>query len=536
MWIRLAVVFVVIVSVLSIVQSAERSSRFTLYDESYEPKYWKLIPRTRVVPASELKAPFDVVPDDFFKFIPTYVGSVIPGQTLSWTSSCFTQNTAQLKVEGNSRAWLTIDVANKTSFLCDDGYLMAYVGSFDINYYEIPGEKLIYWEGDWSEDTLYDINTLGIRIFRFPDGLTMTTEQIYETIMLFFGGLIGVHVPEWTAEQNLQFLQDHMNVTMPQRSITRVNISTDQVQSGDFLGVLRLDGLDPMLAWAMGSHTGHTCITIWIDGKLYVAESTVKSQYWPTDGIQITPWETWLDQAEKANYNVVHLPLDPKIAAKFNVNNAIAFFKSVEGLPYGFHNLFTGWIDTPEDNYPAPLSSQLVQLLAPFAEWLLQEEIGLGQTFDFLTQGLNWRLNTNGLSITQAYMVSKQKGISFTDLITMPEQDSWTFVNSDGRKGPSMVCDVFVMEMWKAGGIFGDLTSSIEATEFTNWDAYSLNIFNANYVRPQQCVEADPDSQFCQLLGNYRMALPDYNSVHPFSHMREKCPSEPPHYIKPANC
>jgi len=28
-----------------------------------------------------------------------------------------------------------------------------------------------------------------------------------------------------------------------------------------------------------------------------------------------------------------------------------------------------------------------------------------------------------------------------------------------------------------------------------NWDAYSLNIFDSNYVRPPQCVTADPDSQ-----------------------------------------
>jgi hypothetical protein len=39
--------------------------------------------------------------------------------------------------------------------------------------------------------------------------------------MLFFGGMIGAHVPEWTAEDNLQFLKDHMGVTMPERKIQR---------------------------------------------------------------------------------------------------------------------------------------------------------------------------------------------------------------------------------------------------------------------------------------------------------------------------
>lgn len=135
--------------------------------------------------------------------------------------------------------------------------------------------------------------------------------------MLFFGGLIGAHVPEWTAEDNLKFLKDHMGVTMEERKIQRyklfvlaysyvfrVDIDKSQVKSGDFLGVMRLDGLDPMLAWAMGSHTGHTTIALWIDGELYVCESTIKSKYWPTNGVQKTPWDQWLDQAEKASYNV----------------------------------------------------------------------------------------------------------------------------------------------------------------------------------------------------------------------------------------
>jgi len=85
-------------------------------------------------------------------------------------------------------------------------------------------------------------------------------------------------------------------------------------------------------------------------------------------------------------------------------------------------------------------------------------------------------------------------------------------------------------------GFFGNLTDQIQAGEFTNWDAYSLKIFNGDYVRPQQCVAVDPDSQFCQLLGKYRMSLPDYNTVVPYAHMRERCPSLPPKYIKPVGC
>jgi len=315
-----------------------------------------------------------------------------------------------------------------------------------------------------------------------------------------------------------------------------VDIPKTEVKSGDFLGIIRLDGLDPMLAWGMGSHTGHTAICLWVDGELNVVESTTDSAYWPVNGIQITPWDKWLNQAESASYNVVHLPLDPVVAKKFDEVKAYAFFKTVEGLPYGFHNLFTGWVDTAEDNYPPPLHSSLVQLLAPYGEWLIQTTFKFGDTYDFLRQGLNKRLGTKGLTFGQVYMEAHKRGINFTQLVTMPEQDSWIFTDSDGLTGPSMVCDVLVMSMWKAAGIFGSVGDSIMATEFTNWDAYSLKIFDAKYKRPQNCVLADPDSQFCQLLGKYRMALPGYNTFVPFPHMREKCPGLAPDYKKPADC
>jgi hypothetical protein len=194
--------------------------------------------------------------------------------------------------------------------------------------------------------------------------------------------------------------------------------------------------------------------------------------------------------------------------------------------------LFTGWLDTTEDNYPPPLSSHLAFLIMSFGEYLLQKEMGLGKTFDFLAQTLNKRLGTQGLNVVEAYAEAQKRGIELTDLAIMPELDQWIFEDDNGQKGPSMVCDVFVMRMWKAGGIFGSITDQIQAGEFTNWDAYTLKIFDANYKRPDVCVKADPNSQFCQLLGKYRMALPQYNTFVPFPHMRERCPGLPPDYKK----
>ncbi len=38
----------------------------------------------------------------------------------------------------------------------------------------------------------------------------------------------------------------------------------------------RLDGLDPMIAWAMGAATGHTAVALWRDEELFVCESNAK--------------------------------------------------------------------------------------------------------------------------------------------------------------------------------------------------------------------------------------------------------------------
>ena len=53
------------------------------------------------------------------------------------------------------------------------------------------------------------------------------------------------------------------------------------IGSGDFFGILRMDGLDPMLAWGMGATTGHTVVGMRdpITDELFIHESQVNSSY-----------------------------------------------------------------------------------------------------------------------------------------------------------------------------------------------------------------------------------------------------------------
>ncbi|KAK3424106.1 hypothetical protein EUGRSUZ_F00891 [Eucalyptus grandis] len=125
------------------------------------------------------------------------------------------------------------------------------------------------------------------------------------------------------------------------------------------------------------------------------------------------------------------------------------------------------------------------------------------------------------------------RGSSFAELLTIPQQDDWVY--SDGN---SASCVAFVLEMYKATGLFDPISGSIQVTEFTIKDAYSLKFFKNNSRRlPKLCNDGDDaELPFCQIRGRYRMELPGYNTMDPYPHMNERCPTLPPKYSRPSDC
>lgn len=66
------------------------------------------------------------------------------------------------------------------------------------------------------------------------------------------------------------------------------------------------------------------------------------------------------------------------------------------------------------------------------------------------------------LSLPNILVEVEKRGSSFAELLTIPEQDDWVY--SDGK---STSCVAFILEMYKEAGLFGELASSIQVTEFT---------------------------------------------------------------------
>lgn len=486
-------------------------------------------------------------PYPYFGFIPPFAAAAIPGgPAVSWQGVCFQNSSVSAAVNPTnaSQIVLTFELQQAKSLFCSDMYLLGTVSGLQLKSFFFKGSHSVVFSlpHDASKADVWDITTKGVRVFQFETGILDVVSDLLSTVLLF-GSEATQGVPQWVADVNLDFLAKYAGVKMTPRSTPSVTIDEDSINSGDFFGVMRLDGLDPMLAWAMGSTTGHTTVALRdpADGQLYIAESTVKDSYWPTDGIQKTPYKQWIAQARAAGYQVVHAPLSLDIAKNFNVSAAWDLFHEVEGVEYGYRNMLWGWIDTLKDNYPCLppdytrcLQWEHIEVVFGIADRVLPFFTQL-----MVTPAWNKRLNTSGLGVSELFYVAGQMGIDADEIPTMIELDTYDYNTTrfnESAVSKSMVCCVFVCNIWKAGGVFDSIGQDLNCAELTNWDDYSLQIFDTTSPRPAQCVAADPNNQLCQLEGEYTLELNNYNTKVPYPHIAEHCPSLPPDYKKPSDC
>ena len=316
-----------------------------------------------------------------------------------------------------------------------------------------------------DEVQLQNILTWGIHIFRLCDSVAHWLPDLLDTVGVFVGGLgvnpkipfFGSKPPKYQQKLNIDFIEAGTGFRWKERRPVFTNLSDYEVKSGDFLAITRFDGIDQIIQYGAGSHSGHSAMILEVDGVMSVVESQ-DGWYWPKHGIQQNSWEQWKKWALNADFNVAVLPLSPESRAKFNVTAAVEFFKRVEGLPYGYHNFLFGWLDTPDQNYPAVLDSNLVMVIFSYIERLYEFPIKR-----ILTESLNKRLGTEGLHLSEIAVEMNKRGMRMADLMAQVEKDGWEY--SDGL---SYVCSAFAAACYKAGGLLPE----IEATEFTPRDVF----------------------------------------------------------------
>ncbi|KVI05616.1 hypothetical protein Ccrd_016062 [Cynara cardunculus var. scolymus] len=367
----------------------------------------------------------------------------------------------------------------------------------------------------------------GISVFLMPAGMLGTLVSLVDVLPLFSN-------TGWGQNANLDFLKNHMGASFEKRHQPwQGTINPDDVHSGDFLAVSKIrgrwGGFETLEKWVTGSFAGHTAVCLKDDfGNLWVGESGHENEK-GEEIIVIIPWDEWWDLALKddSNPQIALLPLHPDIRAKWNNTAAWEYSQSMSGKPYGYHNMIFSWIDTIGDNFPPPLDAHLV--ISVMSMWTRMQPAYAANMWN---EALNLRLGTEGLDLYGILEETEKRGISFDELLTIPEKDEWVY--SDGK---STTCVAFILQMYKAAGVFGPVSDSIQVTEFTIRDAYMLKIFENNHTRlPVWCNNGDDRLPFCQILGEFLMELPLYNTIEPYAKMNENCPSLPPSYDRPMHC
>jgi len=482
----------------------------------------------------------DATKEDFYYFLPSLKALLTPlkNEETTFVNGCFANNVASLIKFSKEETIISITSSKPTSTFCKDSYWLSTSGIHDIKFAVLHGEHKITWK-NLSDDDMAEIKVNGIRIFSFCQGMFTSLDSLFNSLKLYIGGLgknpdswipiMRPSVPAYMEKANIDFLSRFANWNLTSRNEAGqsiLDIDESEIKTGDFIAIYRLDGLDPLIMFGSGSHLGHSAVAVWVDGVLNVFESQ-DGWYWPKRGIQRNTWKQWVQWAHAADFNVAILPIRDEIRQNFNVTAAIEWFESgIEGLNYGYHNFLFSWLDTARENLPNVVDTEV--LLSVFS---ILEKITKPTADTILSQALNMRLSTKNLTIPQATAEAARRNMTFEEMLAMPEIEGWAYTD-----GKNYVCSCFVIAFWRALGVFGNI--DIIPTEFTPKDIYQLNIFDQSYKdkRPQSCKDADPELEYCQVIGKYQVQLTGYNTITPYAHMNEKCPSIAPDYIRREGC
>eukprot|EP01104_Vermistella_antarctica_P018299 TRINITY_DN6729_c0_g1_i1.p1 TRINITY_DN6729_c0_g1~~TRINITY_DN6729_c0_g1_i1.p1 ORF type:complete len:594 (+),score=131.47 TRINITY_DN6729_c0_g1_i1:185-1966(+) len=475
--------------------------------------------------------------DDYLEFLPMFSAALPITGSVSWNATCFQNTTATFQFNNgttNLDGQIHLEASNPRDHLCVDIYLVATPQTWRVFSIFKEGQHSINIEQFQPDDAQY-LEHYGLQTFEARSGALGMIEDLIKTAELFAG--------PWERKDIVQFMEDYMNVTMQPRQFEDFVIDESYLKSGDYLAIQKMSGEhggeNLLELYGTGSRTGHAAALLWMNNTnndtqtLFVVESIGGS---PTErnGIIKTEYKEWMAYAMKQTWLVS--VVRPQASLWKDDDAAVEFFNDAEGLPYGFHNYLFGWLDTLGlvDNVPTPANPEL--LVTMFS---LIDRIDPSLADLMWGQALNKRLHTVNLTMADIFEECEARNTTIYDLISIPEIDGWEY--SDGR---SMVCDVFVVSLFKAAGVFGNISSAVNAVEFTPRDSLEIEVYEPTWTMPSECVSNNvpcpagaPCQGWCQMLGPYVLDLTDgFNSLPPYAHSFEHCPGLPPKYERPSDC
>eukprot|EP00698_Gefionella_okellyi_P025384 TRINITY_DN9267_c0_g1_i1.p1 TRINITY_DN9267_c0_g1~~TRINITY_DN9267_c0_g1_i1.p1 ORF type:complete len:543 (-),score=108.11 TRINITY_DN9267_c0_g1_i1:1052-2680(-) len=457
-----------------------------------------------------------------FDWFPEWKGTLFVGQSVQFAGHCFSGLSVNLQSESAPQLNVSFSAIDPAHDACDEILLIANQEQFYVKLISKPGDYTWLFD-DVRPEEAQDIAANGMQIFIVQAGILGEIFDLVDTLLLFKG--------PWTEPAALEFLQTHMNITYTRRTAPALNIPDDLIPDGTYFATQKFDGSEVMIQYGTGSYSGHSTVAIRVNGTLHVCESNGKNSpdYWPPPyGVTCHTYTEWISLATAAGYSVTLMPLAPELQALWDNDKAVAWMQTVLGLPYGFHNFLWGFVDTLTQNFPPPLSPQFFTVA-----FSILDRVFPTTAQSIYLDALNMRLQTSCTNMTCIMAAVLARNVTLMDVLIEPEQDAWVYPD-----GKSMVCDVFVLELYKAAGVFGDVV--FQATEFTPRDLYTMAIFDADYkstlISKGYACGALPE-QVCQIMGHYETQFPMWTTIVPYDNMCERCAAPWPDYTRsPANC
>ena len=447
-----------------------------------------------------LRRPYWKQPEPFYFFPVIRAKLKEVGDKFSFKSRCFDKNIVIFKEMTKDTMTFTLQNYEKKETFCSEIF---FFHTSDHNYFQFiafQGEHNIVLKYI-TQDDKDEIRVNGVKLYNFCSSFMTTIQSLLKSLKAFLGGMgydpetknprFRPTISRDQEKVNLRILELFNHYTPERRNHTIVNFDKNIVKSGDVILIQRMDGIDPLIMIGAGGRVAHCCVCAWKDNELYVVESQ-DAAYWPKKGVQKTKWEDWVKYAHNADFNVILIPLRDEYRNKFDVNKAWTWFEDeMEGLPYGFRNFVFSWIDTRNNSFP----------------FILNEENDFEEFFFSVLSKVYPSLG--------AMAIPEKEGQPYSD-------------------GVAYTCSCFVIAFLEHGGMFGDI--KVLPNEFTPRDLYTLDIFDKNFTRPQECIDDNPDLPYCQVTGKFIIELENYSTIKPYSHMNERCPSIGPDFIREDGC
>jgi hypothetical protein len=212
----------------------------------------------------------------FYEFLPVPVATLTAAApSAQWPAdgSCFASQSAVATLSASGVA-VALSGASPSSPGCSEFYLVT--TSFSSALVALSssaprGNASITFGADEAADVAVN----GVGVYVLPCGLFGTVASALATVGLFDSD------PAQMAATNMEFLLERGVWPQNPPVVFNKTVALDPsvIKSGDYLAIVRFDGLDPTIAWGTGGLTGHSALAVWrteANGSraLFVTEST----------------------------------------------------------------------------------------------------------------------------------------------------------------------------------------------------------------------------------------------------------------------